>query len=485
MSKYLTAIDLGTTKVVTAVGEMIPATTQGATSDNNSNVTGANPYLIKVVAYEETPVNGIMRGEIFNIHKVAEALQTTINKAEEITHQRTCDVILGISGQFIRSELTTVNYRRSGGDNPITKDELAKITGKAYSNQVASDEMILDVIPQYYNMPDVRGRSAEEIIGMNGKEIEAHLQLIIGKKSACVNREEVLKRCGLKAKRRILSPVASAKATLSEAEMENGVVLVDIGGGNTEVTIITGNTVREVAVIPFAGNAITEDIRHEANITSKWAELIKTSRGSCVMESSQENCRIVLKGDNSVNEGDIEFRLIVSVIEARMSEIFEAVRYIIDNSDYAKKINAGVVLTGGSAYMEDILELAKVLLERKVRLGCPRRMLADSSQEKSFDPYSSVAIGLLIEGFAQEPVSVITREAPQEQDSGVLPGFEPIREQATDKAQPDDKKVERQEKPVQNTEARVPKPEKKKDKRKKDYSSIIRGLFDSPNDNEA
>lgn len=465
MSKYLTAIDLGTTKVTTVVAERL---------------LEADEPKIKIIAYEEEPVSGILRGEIFNVHKVAEALQATIDRAEEVTHQRITEAVVGVSGLFIKNETIAPSFRRSGGDNPVTQEELNKITSKAFSSSVKSDELIFEVIPQYYNIGDVRGRNSEEIIGMNGKEIEAHLNLIIGKRSSLKNREEVLRKCNIKVKKFILSPIASAKAVLSAAEMEGGVACIDIGGGLTEITIITNNIVREVDIIPFAGNSITEDIRRQTNITAKWAELLKCTKGCCIVEECDENCKLVLKGDNAVNEGEIEFKLFTEIIEARMSEILEAVRYVLNNSDFETKIKT-VVLTGGTAYLENIANLAKVMLERKVRVGSPRRMLKDGSQDKSYDPYAATAIGLLIEGSTNEPLSYIEKSIETKTDE-LFPEshFDPP---TTPKQESDEKpkttpSFEKQNKP-EPTMQKIKQPNKKKS-----ITEFLGNLFDEHSDND-
>ena len=186
-------------------------------------------------------------------------------------------------------------------------------------------------------------------------------------------------------------------AASAMSEMENGVALVDIGRSSTEVAIIKDNIVRDVAIIPFGGESVTADIKNVTGITNQWAETIKILHGRCCEEYAVENKKLILKNENDTDDGEVEISLLARVIEARMSEIFDAVRYVIEQSGYASKLTSGVVITGGSSHLENILQLAGALLGQRIRLAAPQNAIEGNSVEDAFDVYAATAVGLVLE----------------------------------------------------------------------------------------
>jgi cell division protein FtsA len=232
---------------------------------------------------------------------------------------------------------------------------------------------------------------------MVGGQLEVDFKLFYGRKSLRDRRINILEKCGLAPGKAILNAIASARAVLSRPEMENGVALVDIGKGSTEVAIVKDNIVRHVAIIPFGGESVTSDIKNIANITRDWAEIVKLRNGRCCEEYALENKKLVLKSENETIEGEMEMSLLVRTVEARLSEIFDAVRYIIEQSGYAGRISSGVVITGGASHHEDLLQLASALLGQKVRLAAPQGAIDNGSVEEAYDVYASTAVGLVLE----------------------------------------------------------------------------------------
>lgn len=381
MNSYLAAIDFGSTKIVTIVGEK---------TDSG----------VRIVFYRDAPLPAgisIENGEIINDMTVIETLRPTIEAAEREIGEDIDEAIVSISGKLIESKSITNTFCRANPQEHISEEDLKIISNKVLSAENDADNMVYDIIPQEYNVDDHIGFL--QIVGMKGTSVETLFKLFKGKKSLITTREAVLNNFGIKIKGAVLSPIASARATLNDLEMENGVALVDIGGGSTDIAIIRENTVREVAIIPFGGESITTDIKQVAAITYNWAELVKIRHGFCVEEDTPENKKLILKSDIGDVEGEVEVRTLSQIIEARMSEIFEAVRYVIQQSGYSNKIPSGVVLTGGGCYMESIIDLAKVILQCKVRLAAPRASITSDSDDNSFDAYSSTAVGLILEGF--------------------------------------------------------------------------------------
>ena len=380
MGKHITAIDLGSSKIALATG---------CSTDSG----------IRIVSYHEVPSAGIRNGEIINIFHVEQAVSKLIEKAEKDLDEQIGEVILNIGGKFLHRENQSFSVHRPNPMQFITAEEIESLTKARSNTRNASGEILLEASPIKYTIDEYVGIPYGEAVGMSGNDIEAEFLMVFGKETLLNYRRQIMDNCNLAIKKAILSPIAAARAVLTETELENGVVLVDIGKGTTEIVMIKDSTVLDVASIPFAGDSITNDIKNVANVTYKCAEEIKIQRGNCCPEIVPENSRLVIKSQEGIVEGEVDLNLMTNVIEDRLIEIFEAVRHIIDNSRWSGKLASGVVLTGGTAYLENIRQLAQAMLGRNVRLAAPRTAIASDSVEAAFDSYSSVAVGLVLEGF--------------------------------------------------------------------------------------
>lgn len=382
MSNYVAAIDLGTTKVATIVGE--------------KSAGG-----IKIIAYSEFPSDGIKRGEVINIQKVLNALTPTIdsvNRQIEDEEFELEEVYVGIAGQAIRCTSASNKKIRMFPHDIITDKEVSGWTREMYNYSVNPGEKVLHVIPQSYNVDE--HMYITEAAGMIGKDIEAFFRLFVGRANAVKSCAEVIHRKGLKIQRMLLEPIASARAVLEDDDMELGVAVVDIGGGTSDLLIIEDNVVRHTAVIPFGGKSISEDIRQVCGVSLKDAEILKKQHGSCLSEYAQESKVINIPGRDGTTTKQISFKLLASVIEARVSEILATVAYEIEQSGFKGKLRAGVVLTGGSSRINHIQILAKHILDTNVRLAQPDTFcIMSTSVEEVFKPSCSTAVGLILKGF--------------------------------------------------------------------------------------
>ena len=383
MSRYAAALDFGSSKVALAVGEKTSAG-------------------IKIVSYHDTPAAGIECGEIVNDFKVEEIVRRLISQAEAELQEEIGEVTVGLSGRILHSKELPCLINRTDPKAYITEEEVRQITRGRYNATLEGGDTVFEAVPQKYSTEERFGINHDELIGMVGGTIEATFKIFYGKRAILDRRTTILNDCGLKMNKAILAPIASARAVLSKPEMENGVALVDIGKSSTEVAIIKDNIVREVAIIPFGGESVTVDIKNVANITNQWAETIKVMHGRCCEEFAVENKKLILKNENDVEDGEVEISLLARVIEARMSEIFDAVRYVIDQSGYASKITSGIVITGGGCHLDNIIQLASALLGQRIRLAAPQGSIDSSSVEDAFDVYASTAVGLVLE--AIEPM---------------------------------------------------------------------------------
>lgn len=381
MGNLITAIDFGSSKIAVAVGEKTAAG-------------------IRILSCNSAPAAGIRGGEIINDRKVMEALSPLLRKAEDECGERIDSAVISLSGKFIRSKEVSARSVRKEYDKYIAEDEIKSLSAELFDKETGPDEMVFEVIPQKFNVDDQIGLGPNEVLGMRGHEIEGFFKLFYGKEKMFTSRKRILGECGISVRKFVLSPVASAAAVLTRQEMENGVALVDIGKGLTEVAVIKDNIVRELSTIPFAGESVTNDIKLVTNLTGDWSERVKLRFGNCLEEYTPENKQLVLRGEDNIEEGSVELSLLSRIIESRMSEILEAVEYVIAGSGYGDSLPSGIVMTGGTAYMEHLMQLAKVLLGRKVRLAAPRSSVTADSAMGSFNADASTVVGLVIEGIS-------------------------------------------------------------------------------------
>ena len=374
--KLIAAIDLGTTKIVCLVGKMTE--------------TG-----IRIIGYSQRPSKGINRGEDMNIRQTLQSLVPVIKDVEEQLNIKLNDVYVGIAGQNIRCVTNGYQTNRPNPKELISEEEINEIISSMNGSFIQGDEEVLHVIPQSYSIDNFT--PTQEPVGMLGTQITANFKIFVGKKNSSVYTADVINRAGLNLKRIILEPMASAKAVLSEEEMELGVAMVDIGGGTTDLLIIQNNIVRHAAVIPFGGKIITSDIKIGCSIAEKNAEQLKVEHGCCYSPLAADKKTIFVNGINGREGREISVKLLSNIIEARASELFEAVYYEIERSGYKDKLKAGLVLTGGTSKLAHIKELAQVITGIETSLGAPVIEAEDSVIEMN-DPALSTAVGLIMMG---------------------------------------------------------------------------------------
>jgi cell division protein FtsA len=381
MKKLVAAIDLGTTKVVSIVGEK-----------------SESGY--RIVAFKEAPSKGVMRGEVVNIQNVLESLKPTLEEIKLEDNIEIEEVYVGIAGQNIKCNTARISRNRSRSSEWITEREVSEMEREMFNSRVNAGEKILHVIPQSYNIDDNIG--VKEAVGMTGTRIDGDYKLFIGKTNSVEHSKIVIERAGLKLKELILEPVASAKAVLTEDEMELGVAMIDMGGGTTDLLIIQDNIVRHTAVIPFGGNSITEDLRQGCGVSIRNAEQMKIQYGSCYSERAPENKTVIIPGLGGRESREVSFKVIAGIIEARMEEIVDAIMYEIENSGYQDKLHAGVVITGGASQLKDLRDYFAFRTGYDTRIASPNMSIIYDGCEGTYKPGSSTAVGLVIQGFELE-----------------------------------------------------------------------------------
>ena len=404
MNRYIAAIDLGTTKIVTIVAEV---------SSNG----------VKVIGYNQAPYQGgIMRGNVVNIQKCLETLLPTldcvneqINTMPDSDPRQISEVYVGISGHHLNCIENTLHRNRniSTSRQLINQEEVQTMIDEMFNTPVDAKEQVLEVIPQSFNVDEQIGCS--NIIGMDGDTIEAKFKLFVGKVSSVNHIKLVLNRANLTLKKMYLSSIASAEAVLTDDEKELGVMMIDIGAGTSDVVIYYDNIIRHIAVIPFAGNAITQDIRLTCEVSFKNAELLKRQHGSCLSEQAQENKHIAIRDKYGNITQEIPYKYLAETIEARVCEIIATALHELELSGFKDKVKK-IVLTGGSSSLNHIQTLTKELSGLNVRLSTPiNPNILSTSISEIYKPGASTAVGLILLG-KNEPVTEKVEDRGQDKD---------------------------------------------------------------------
>lgn len=404
MNRYIAAIDLGTTKIVTIVAEV---------SSNG----------VKVIGYNQAPYQGgIMRGNVVNIQKCLETLLPTldcvneqINTMPDSDPRQISEVYVGISGHHLNCIENTLHRNRniSTSRQLINQEEVQTMIDEMFNTPVDAKEQVLEVIPQSFNVDEQIGCS--NIIGMDGDSVEAKFKLFVGKVSSVNHIKLVLNRANLTLKKMYLSSIASAEAVLTDDEKELGVMMIDIGAGTSDVVVYYDNIIRHIAVIPFAGNAITQDIRLTCEVSFKNAELLKRQHGSCLSEQAQENKHIAIRDKYGNITQEIPYKYLAETIEARVCEIIATALHELELSGFKEKVKK-IVLTGGSSSLNHIQTLTKELSGLNVRLSTPiNPNILSTSISEIYKPGASTAVGLILLG-KNEPVTEKVEERGQDKD---------------------------------------------------------------------
>ena len=388
--KIVCGLDIGTTKIACLVGR--------------KNEHGK----IEILGVGKSDSIGVTRGVVSNIQQTETSIKRAIEEAEEKAGVEIEDVIVGIAGQHIKSLQHRGIRTRSSLEDEIGQHDIDALVEDMFKLVMLPGEEIIHVLPQEYIVDNEQG--IKDPIGMAGIRLEANFHIITGQIAAAKNINRCVHKADLEVKELILEPLASSEAVLSEEEKEAGVVLVDIGGGTTDIAIFQDGIIRHTAVIPFGGNVITEDIKSGCTIMKKQAELLKVRFGSAVAEENQENEIVCIPGLRGRDAKEISIRNLASIVQARMEEIIEHIIYEIKNSGFQEQLIAGIVVTGGGSQLKHISQLFQYMTGMDTRIGYPNEHLAGNNMEEITSPLYSTGIGLVIKGFQLEEKMQATRE---------------------------------------------------------------------------
>ncbi|MCD4747183.1 MAG: cell division protein FtsA [Bacteroidales bacterium] len=376
--EIIVGLDIGTTKIAAIVGKR-------------------NEYgKIEILGSGKTESIGVKRGVVSNIENTVQSIRSAINEAEQKSGVEIKYVNVGIAGQHIKSLQHRGSIIRKSYDEEISQNDIDTLNNNMYNLNMSPGEEIIDVIPQEYIIDNEQG--IRQPIGMLGNSLEANFHIIIGQTTAAKNIYKCVKKADLEVVDLLLEPIASAEAVLGEEEKEAGVVLVDIGGGTTDIAIFQDGIIRHTAVIPFGGDIITEDVKEGCTIIRKHAEELKVKFGSALASENREEEIVAIPGLRGRPPKEISLKNLANIVQARMEEIIEHIYYEIKNSGYEKKLIAGIVLTGGGAQLKHIAQLTEFITGMDTRIGYPNEHLAKDVPEEMASPMYATGVGLVIEG---------------------------------------------------------------------------------------
>lgn len=377
--EIVVGLDIGTTKIACLIGRK---TEHGK---------------IEILGMGKSPSLGVTRGVVANIEKTVQSIRAAVEEAEAKSGVEVNVVNVGIAGQHIKSLQHRGMITRTSYEDEIGQEDVDALIDDMHNILINPGEEIIHVLPQEYIVD--RQNGIKDPIGMAGVQLEANFHIITGQVAAARNIYRCVNKAGLEVAELILEPLASSASVLSKEEMEAGVVLVDIGGGTTDLAIFHDGIIRHTAVIPFGGNIITEDIKEGCTIMQKHAEQLKTKFGTALALASQENEVVCIPGLRGRDPKEISVKNLSNIINARMAEIIEHVYYEIKNSGYEKKLIGGIVITGGGSQMKHITQLFEYITGMDARIGYPNEHLSSNTNINVTSPMFATGVGLVAKGF--------------------------------------------------------------------------------------
>ncbi len=374
MKKNIIAgLDLGTTKVCAVIAELV---------ENNINILG----------FGVAPSEGLNRGLVANISKTAEAITEAMNIASNRAGLQVKELNVGVAGEHITS-LRHRNYVTiNNAEREINQQDLDRLRSDVQTIRIPSDRQILHIIPEEYFV-DYQG-GIEDPIGMSGSRLEAVNHVVLASIPALQNIKKSVERAGYSVKEHVLQPIASSYAVLEENEKDLGVLLIDIGGGTTDIAIFHRKAIKHTKVIGVAGNQVTNDIRETLGIVTSEAEKLKKEYGFAIENAIIKEEDIYIKGVGARGNIKIPITLLTQIISVRMKELFSIIDNDLRYTGFKNKIKAGVVLTGGGSLLKGSTELAEEVFGMPARIGVPLDLGSGLSKEVESPEFATVA-GLL------------------------------------------------------------------------------------------
>ena len=375
----IVGLDVGTTKVCTIVGLQHP-----------------NQEL-EIIGIGTHPSYGLKKGSVVNIDKTVRSIQNSLEEARLMAGVNITSATIGIAGSHIYSFNSSGVVAIKGKE--ITQDDVDRVLEAAKAVVIPSDRDILHVIPQEFRVDNTTG--IKNPIGMCGVRLEAHVHIVTGSIPLIQNLVKCVEQTGIDAEHVTLQPLASSEAVLSYEEKELGVVLVDIGGGTTDIAVWKDGSLIHSQIIPIGGNHFTNDLAVALKIPHNEAERIKINHGSVLAEQLNQSAHITVQGLSGTKPREVQLSVVAEVLGARAEELFDVVRAMIDDKKLMNEVSGGFVLTGGGSLIKGLPELGEYILMRSCKIGFPIPFGGMTNIMQN--PKYSTVLGLLLEASKRKP----------------------------------------------------------------------------------
>lgn len=376
----IVGLDIGTTKVVAIAGR--------------KNEFGK----LEILGFGKAESAGVSHGVVMNIEQCIKSIQQAIEKcAQSNPHLDLKEMYVGIAGQHIKSLQTRGDRVRANTDGEINKEDINQLIRDQYKTYIPAGDQIIDIIPQDYSVDNTS--YVIDPVGMSGVKIGANFHIITGDRNAIRNIKRCVDKSGLITRDLVLQPLASAAAVMNDEDLEAGVAIVDIGGGTTDMAVFYDGILKHTAVIPYAGVNITNDIRNGLGVLRAQAEQMKVQFGTALADEANNNAYITIPGLRGLPPKEISVKNLSHIIQARMQEILDYVVYHLKQIDLDKRLYGGIILTGGGAQLQNIIQLTEYVTGLGARLGYPNEHLAGGHAEALMNPMYSTCIGLILRGY--------------------------------------------------------------------------------------
>jgi len=377
----IVGLDIGTTKI--------------AVNGGSKNEFGK----LEIVGFGRANSNGVKHGQVLNIDETIKAIKTALeNCYASNPNLDVNEVYVGIAGHHIKSLQTRGDIVRQNTEEEITQAEIDQLVADQYKTYIPAGDQIIDVIPQEFTVDNFQNITRP--IGYGGVKLGANFHIITGDKNAIRNINRSVEKAGLNTKDLVLQPLASSSAVMGQEDLEAGVAIVDIGGGTTDLAVFYEGILKHTAVIPFAGENITNDIKTGLGVLKTQAEQMKVQFGSALANEAKANAYITIPGLRGMPAKEISVKNLANIIQARMNEILDFVTYHLKQVGLDNKmLNGGIILTGGGSQLKHLIQLTEYITGLNARIGFPNEHLAAGHIEELAKPTYSTCIGLILKGY--------------------------------------------------------------------------------------
>ncbi len=377
---YICALDIGTTKISALIAEV----------DDNQE--------LKIIGFGMAPSEGLRRGVVINLDKTVQAIIKAREEAERMAGVEIETVYAGIAGDHIRSVNGRGVVAVAGENHIITQDDKKRVIDAAKAVALPFDREIVHILPQEFIVDDQRG--IDDPVGMSGVRLEAEVHIVTCAVTAAQNIWRSIEGAGMGVMDLVLEPLASSYAVLTDDEKDLGVVVVDLGGGTTDIAMFYEGCIRHTSIVSLGGRNVTNDIAHGLRTPVEQAEAIKIAYGSAIRSQTDRDEYVEVPGVGGRPSRKISKDLLINIIQPRMEEILMLAYNEIKKSDYIHLMTAGAVLTGGGAMLPGTVELAEDIFEMPVKLGFPARVKSVSDEINK--PSHATGVGLILYGYKNQ-----------------------------------------------------------------------------------